>query len=167
MPKNKKPTPTTTTETLDENSINIDELAGLTNRINDLEAQLDAAGEQARRAQADYQNLLRRIQAEKVEFIKFSNQDLVTQLIEPLRNLSLAAQALNDQGLNMVIDQFWSVLHDLGVKQIGSEIVGQEFNVETMEAIERKGEGNQVLTVVAPGYILNDKVIEHAKVMVG
>ena len=137
------------------------------NNSNDLVAQLALATEQARRAQADYQNLVRRGQAEKIEFIKFANQELVTQLIEPLRNLSLAAQALNDQGLNMVIDQFWAVLNDLGVKQIGPEIVGQEFNVETMEAIDKQGEGTTVLQLLTPGYTLNDRIIQHAKVAVG
>lgn len=133
-----------------------------------LEAKLLAATESEKRALADYQNLLRRTKEEKVEWARLANLELVEAILEPLRNLSLAAKSLNDQGLNMVITQFWQKLNDQGLEEISSEmILHQPFDVETMEAIERRGEGETVLEVLTPGYKLNDRVITHARVIVG
>lgn len=137
-------------------------------KIAQLESQLITAQESEKRALADYQNLVRRSSQERVEWAKLATLEFVEALIEPLRNLNLASQNLNDQGLNMVVAQFWQKLEEQGLQEITAEqIKDQPFDVETMEAVEKKGDGDTVLEVLTPGYKLNDKVISHARVIVG
>lgn len=134
-------------------------------KVEQLEAQLKQAQDSLLRSQADYQNLQRRTQEEKTKWLKMATRDLVEALLQPLDHLSLAAQQLKDPGLNMTITQFWQTLKEHGVEEI--DPVGQEFDVNKMEAVERQGEGQTVLSVVKRGYTLNGEVLQHAKVVVG
>ncbi|MDO5561755.1 MAG: nucleotide exchange factor GrpE [bacterium] len=121
--------------------------------------------EQAQRALADYQNLLRRQKEDQEKMVQVAKSVIFSSLLQPLSHLSLAAQAISDQGLNMVIDQFWQVLHEQGLQEINP--LNQEFDPETMEAVERTGEGNCVTQVLSPGYMLGSQVLQVAKVRVG
>lgn len=136
-------------------------------RIVELEQDLIKAQEKAKIALADYQNLIRRSQEERIRLAQMAGQDFAESLLPPLQNLNLAAQALNDQGLNMVIGQLWQALNEQGLEEMNTELVGQEFDVDTMEAIEKNGEGEKVQKVITPGYKMNGKIIAHAKVVVG
>ncbi len=127
-----------------------------------LEEQLKVASEKEKRSLADYQNLLRRTQEERLKGIKLANQSLMEDLIQPLEHLEMAAAQLNDPGLNMVLDQLKKVLVNAGLEEI--EVMGKEFDVNLMEAVEKKGQGNKVIEVVRKGYKLNGVVIQHAKV---
>lgn len=127
--------------------------------------QLAEAQERERRALADYQNMVRRNQEERQRIAKMTAQEVVSTLLDPLHHLSLAAQQLDDQGLHMVTNQFWQRLNDLGLQEI--EVIDKEFNVDTMEVVEKQGEGNQVIDVRQPGYTLHGEVLQHAKVVVG
>lgn len=128
-----------------------------------LEAQLQAAQEKEKRSLADYQNLLRRTQEERLKSIKLANQMLLEELVQPLEHLEMAAQQLNDAGLNMVLGQLKKVLTEAGLAEI--EVLGKEFDLDTMEVVEKQGEGNKVIKVVRKGYSLNGVVIQHAKVV--
>ncbi|MFZ5438181.1 MAG: nucleotide exchange factor GrpE [Patescibacteria group bacterium] len=127
-----------------------------------LEEQLKVASEKEKRSLADYQNLLRRTQEERLKGIKLANQSLMEDLIQPLEHLEMAAAQLNDPGLNMVLDQLKKVLVNAGLEEI--EVMGKDFDVNLMEAVEKKGQGNKVIEVVRKGYKLNGVVIQHAKV---
>lgn len=142
--------------------------------IEKLNGELELAREKERRAVADYQNLVRRNREEKIKIAKFAALDLVETIIDPLTHLSLAAEQLNDQGLNMVIAQLWMKLNEAGLEEINP--IGQEFDVETMEAVadpsgedsnkEESNKTQKVVKVVTKGYKLNGEVIRHAKVLV-
>lgn len=119
--------------------------------------------EKNKRMQADFQNARRRLAEEKTKFLQFANQDVIERLLQPLEHLSLAAEQLNDHGLNLVIEQFWQSLQEIGLTEIPA--VGQAFDVETMEAVETGEKGTTVVKLVKRGYKLHDKVIQHAKVI--
>lgn len=134
-------------------------------------AQLELAQEGEKRALADYQNLQRRQQEERARLVQLAASDLIQSLVEPLNNLQLAAKNLDDQGLNMVISQFLQALTDNGLEVLGDDLIGQPFDVELMEAVERKDqsipvEKATVQTVTSPGYRLNGHILKHAKVIV-
>jgi molecular chaperone GrpE len=133
--------------------------------IQELETKVQQAEDQKNRALADYQNLLRRTQEERVRTAKLATQSLVADLIQPLDHLALAAAQLNDTGLNMVVGQFWQALNDNGLQELNP--MGQNFDPLTMEVVEKQGEGETVIKVLAKGYTLNGEVIRVAKVVVG
>ncbi|MBD3279832.1 MAG: nucleotide exchange factor GrpE [Candidatus Pacebacteria bacterium] len=135
-------------------------------QTDELQQQLQQAQEREKRALADYQNLIRRTQADRLKLIKLANQDFVQALIPALENLTRAAAQLDDQGLNMVVTQLWQSLKELGLEIIKPQ-PGDDFDLKTMDAVEKKAAGEKVLELVSQGYQLNDTVIEHAKVIVG
>lgn len=141
----------------------IDEV--VTERIEELEVQLQQAKDRELRNLADYQNLLRRTQEERTRFIKMANRDFAEDLLQPLDHLGLAAAQINDHGLNMVIDQLWQVLRQQGLEEI--QVMGKPYDPSTMEVIEKQGHDEIVISVVKKGYTLNGEVIQFAKVIVG
>lgn len=130
-----------------------------------LQAENKKLQEQANRALADYQNLVRRQQEDRVKINAFAQGEIFTSLLQPLEHLSLAATSLNDEGLNLVVKQFWEVLQAQGLSEYRP--LGEVFNPTTMEAIEKVGQGEKVVEVCFPGYLLNGKPLKVAKVKVG
>lgn len=131
-----------------------------------------------RRALADYQNLLKQTAIEKQEIIKFANERLLHEIFPVYDNLKLAlkhsenvGQIKNgiDEGLKYVLKQFKDALENFGVTEI--KTVGEKFDHNTMEAIDKqitddKDKDGLVAEELKGGYMLNSKVIEHARVIV-
>lgn len=128
-----------------------------------LKEKLQLSEEREKRILADYQNLQRRSQAERLAFIKMANRDFCQVLLQPLEHLSMAAANIKDRGLDMVVEQFWKELRDFGLEEI--EVLGKKFDVSTMEVVDKKGEGEEVVEVVRKGYSLNGEIIQHAQVI--
>lgn len=119
-----------------------------------------------KRALADYQNLEKRIQGEKEDFVRFANALLIEKLLSALDHLEKAEEHLKDQGLTVALQQLRSVLKSAGVEEI--KALGEQFNPEKMECGERvEGEENKVIEIINKGYYLNQKVLRPAKVKVG
>ncbi len=137
----------------------------LIKKFEQLKEELSTAQEKEKRALADYQNLLRRTEQERSRIAQFANRHLIQALLPVVENLDKAAEQSEDSGLNIVANQLWTVLQEAGLEKI--EVKGKEFNVETMEAVSKQGEGNQVIEVIQPGYFLKGEVVQHAKVVLG
>lgn len=138
--------------------------------VEELEQQIQDAQAQVLRAQADYQNLLRRTREEKMKIIQLANANLILAMLEPLDNLQLAAGQLDDNGLNMVVDQFKKTLEQFEVIEL--DPIGAKFEVESMEAVENLAKEKddselKVVEVRRKGYQMNGVVIRHAQVVVG
>ncbi len=121
---------------------------------------------QLKRALADYQNLEKRIEAQKGEWIKSSNKDLLLRLLPGLDSLTLALKHTQDEGVKVSIKHFLDILEKEGVKKI--ETNGANFDPNLMEAVStRDGEDGKVVEEVRAGYTLYDTVLRPAQVIVG
>ncbi len=133
--------------------------------------------EKYKRALADYQNLLKRTEAEKQELAKFANEQLLLKIIPIYDNLRLAWEHLKKgekknnvlEGLGYILKQFKDVLVELGVKEI--ETKQKVFDPQTMEAVETekttdKAKDNLVAREIKPGYCLHDRTLIPARVVV-
>ena len=119
-----------------------------------------------KRALADYHNLEKRIDKEKEFFVKFSNAQLLGNLLSVLDDFERAEKHLKDQSLSLAVNKFKEILQKENLEEIKAQ--GEEFNPELMEATEIvKGPKNRVVEVVNKGYLLNNKVLRVAKVKVG
>ena len=58
-----------------------------------------------KRALADYQNLEKRVAAEKAQFVKIANALLIEKLLTVVDNLERAVEHLQDKGLSLVMTQ--------------------------------------------------------------
>lgn len=146
-------------------------------KVEELETALQAAQdaliqaqEGERRALADYQNVVRRSQEEKIKIMKLAGRDVVSALLLPLDHLNLAKEQLKDQGLNMIHQQFLQALQSQGVQEV--EALGHPFDEAKMEVIDKRPvndpvQHNIVIAVTQRGYIMNGEVIRYAKVVVG
>ncbi len=128
-----------------------------------------------KRAQADYQNLKRDMEKEKVELAKFTSLSLLLELLPVLDNFGRAIKHLpeekkNDEwvkGVLAIHQQFLSLMTSMGVTVVP---VDGMFNPELHEAVGN-GDGENVptgtiLEVVQPGYTLYGKLIRPAKVRI-
>lgn len=119
-----------------------------------------------KRALADYQNLEKRVAAEKAQFVKIANALLIEKLLTVVDNLERAVEHLQDKGLSLVMTQLDDIFKSEGVGKI--EAAGREFDPQTMECVERvTGEKDRVIEVVEKGYTMNGVVLRPAKVKVG
>ncbi len=144
-----------------------DMIASLQEQRNDFE-------EKWKRAIADYQNLEKRLEKERTQVLRIANIMLINKFLEVLDDLERAHDHRDDdEGLEMVIRQFKSVLQSEGV--IEMEIEGEEFDPHKMECIEtvsREDEDEEIVVeVVKKGYIYQDgqnfeKVVRPAEVVV-
>lgn len=122
-----------------------------------------------KRALADYQNLIKNSSIEKVEFFKYSLEKFLLEILPIFDNLKMAISTLNEseqnspwvEGIKYVIKQFREVFLENGVKEI--KTVGEKFDYNKMEAV--KGDGDIIKKEIRPGYLLNEKVIIPAKVV--
>jgi len=132
-----------------------------------VEAQLALAQsqERERRALADYQNLLRQNQQERTNFLRLANSDLLLSILQPVEHLAQAAEQLNDQALNMIVKQLWQNLEASGLEEVS--VMGQPFDLNLMEVVEKTGSAKKVVKVLRPAYRLNGQLIQHAQVVLG
>jgi len=118
------------------------------------------------RSLADYQNLQRQTDTWKEEFTGRANQDLITKLLEILDDLEKACEHLQDEGLKIILEKFQTILKNNGLEEL--EVLGKDFDPGNCEAIGTvPGEvHHKIIRVEQKGYLLNNKVIRAAKVLV-
>lgn len=119
-----------------------------------------------KRVLADYQNLEKRVRDERIELIRSSNRELLLRFLPILDTVLLAKQHEDNQNLKVVEDQFLAVLKTDGV--VGIKTVGEQFDPTTMEVVTTaKGNEGIVIQEVRPGYLLYDRLLRPAQVIVG
>lgn len=127
---------------------------------------LDEAQAALKRALADYENLEKRVKAEREIIGKLTLAKLIEKFLPVLENLDKAAKHVKNDGVLMVAKQFREVLMSLGVKEVGS--VGESFDPklhEAVEVVEGKNDG-KIVEVLSSGFAINGEVILPAKVKV-
>ena len=139
------------------------------------EEEIAALKDKYLRAVAEFDNYKKRTLKEKTELLLNGSEKTVTAILPVLDDFERALADSNDdpkairEGITLIYNKFVKTLETLGVKKIDTE--GKDFDVDYHEAIamvpgsdDKKG---KVMDCVQTGYLLNDKVIRHAKVAVG
>lgn len=172
----------------DANDINTDEnMAGI-NHLNDtieddsqIQKLQDEVAEQKDkylRLIAEFDNAKRRNAKERIELMQTAGKEVITSLLDVLDDCDRAEKVLqtsNDpavikEGVQLVFNKLRTTMQAKGVKAM--ETVGNDFNADLHEAITEISAPNpqlqgKVLDEVTKGYLLNDKIIRFAKVVVG
>ncbi len=128
------------------------------------------------RSCAELENFKKRSAREKDEFVKYSSEKMVRELLPVLDNLERAVEhskASQDfsglvEGVEMTLKQFLQCLDKLGVAPVSA--IGEGFDPTRHEAIMQVEEGDyDADTVVGEhqkGYILNDRLLRPSLVTV-
>jgi molecular chaperone GrpE len=147
--------------------------SGQSQKLVDLEAQVQSLGDQLKRAVADYHNLEKRVAEGRSELTAWATGELIQKLLPVVDHLEKALTGMSDEdkksgwakGVEMSVKQFKDVLKSEGLEEIAAN--GQ-FDPTLHEAVDmRDGDDNMVLEVVSKGYKINNKVLKPAQVVVG
>lgn len=127
---------------------------------------------------AEFDNFRKRMMRERQELIKNASEELIGQMLEVLDDMDRAAAQMDTnqdpsilkEGVSLVFQKFRKLLEAKGLTEIPA--IGEDFNTDLHEAITEIPAGDEskvgkVIDQVSKGYKLNDKVIRHAKVVVG
>jgi molecular chaperone GrpE len=132
------------------------------------------------RLSAEFDNFRRRSLKEKMELIKSAGEDILINILPVMDNFERAIKAIEDhtsgdntaikEGIQLIYNNFKEFLSQRGVKEI--ESAGKDFDTDHHEAISKipapqedlKG---KVIAVVEKGYLMHEKIIRFAKVVVG
>lgn len=148
----------------------------LLEKLTEAEKQIANYKDQLLRKAAEFENYKRRTESETLNFVKFAGENIITQLLPVLDDLERSlknrtAQSEDDpfaKGVELIQAKFAKVLEGQGLKPI--DCVGKEFNVEFHDALMQVPRSDvpphTVTEEVEKGYMLFDKVIRHAKVIV-
>ena len=141
-----------------------------------LKNQVGELNEKNLRLQAEFANYKRRNEKEKEELSTFIKMEVLKNFLPLKDDFSRLHEFLDhepeklSEGVTLIvkkIDQFFDSYH---VKEILAE--GAEFDPELhdalmMQPVEKEDLDNKVLQVFEPGFTINDRVIRHARVVVG
>jgi len=152
-------------------------------RIEELEAELATAREEARQAnerllreRADGENLKKRVARERGEAVRFGTESLVRDLLPVVDNLERAVQAAQGggngaplvEGVNLVLKALLDVLARHGVTRVDAR--GARFDPTHHEAVAHvesaEHEPNAVIEEHQPGYRLHERLLRPALVTV-
>lgn len=129
------------------------------------------------RLQAEFENVRKRFDRDRQEFVKFANEGLIAELLTVLDDLQRTvglAQAKHEdlpaflKGVEMILAHLYEMLKKNGVTAI--EAQGKPFDPHVHEALmqveDDKLPEHTIVEELQKGYLLNDRVIRTAKVKV-
>lgn len=147
------------------------------NPLAELEAKNDALEDQVLRLQAEIANMKRTNAKDRQDLAKYRSQKLATSMLEVVDNLerALQSEANSDdakalkKGVEMVLSQLQNAFESENIKVI--DPMGEKFDpnfhqaVSVMEAEEGQ-DSDVVINVLQKGYLLHERVIRPAMVIV-
>lgn len=126
---------------------------------------------------AEFDNYRKRTLREKMDLVQTGGRDVLLAML-PVRDdvqRALAAMEKSDdiealrQGVQLISQKFTEALRQKGVTEM--ELKEKEFDADLAEAVAKFAAGEEmkgrVIDVVQTGYMLGDKVLRFAKVVVG
>ena len=144
----------------------------------DWEAKYNELNDSYLRLRAEFDNYRKRTLREKSDLIKSGGEGALIGLLPVIDDFERALDTMKKatdpkavaEGVELIYSKFMDYLGRQGVKPI--EAVGQPFGTEMFEAVAMipapdEAQRGRVIDCVQTGYVLNDKVIRHAKVVVG
>jgi molecular chaperone GrpE len=127
---------------------------------------------------AEFENYKKRNVRERLELMNTASRDLILSLLPVLDDFDRARKSAEEgskgehwsEGVSLVYNRLYQVLQSAGLKAM--ESTGQAFDPDFHEAITEMAApspdlAGKIIDTVEKGYMLNDKIIRHAKVVVG
>lgn len=146
--------------------------------VNRLKSELAEQKDKYVRLFAEFDNYRRRTSKESIELRQTAGAEVISSLLEVLDDMDRAEQQLQEstaektlkEGILLVFNKFRKILQLKGLTTI--KTLHSDFDVEKDEAIsEIEVDDNnmkgKVVAEVQKGYLLNDRLIRYAKVVVG
>ncbi len=148
----------------------------LIEKISEVQASADKNLDSYLRSQAEMENMKKRFQKDRQELIKYGNEALTKQLLPVADNLEKALAHAEDktafealrEGVDLTLKGLMNVLEKAGVEEV--KAVGATFDPNFHEAVSEqeddRAEPGTVLMELQKGYLLNQRLIRPAMVIV-
>ena len=146
-------------------------------KIENLQKELIKTKNEYLRSVADLINLKNRFNKDKEEIYKTSNISLLKDILPIIDNMKIGIEILEKkypkenniiEGFEIVLNQMQNLLKNNGVKDINP--VNELFNPEFHEGLSIENnneiEENKIIKVVRIGYILNNRLLRPASVII-
>ncbi len=130
------------------------------------------------RLSAEFDNYRKRTLKEKADLLRLANEDLLKDILPVVDDFERGMDSMDKsedvdalkEGVHLIHRRFMDFLKQKGIKEI--EAIEQPFDIDFHEAMTKipapsKDMKGKVVDVIEKGYILNDKVVRYAKVVVG
>lgn len=150
----------------------------VTEELEELKKKYDELNDSHIRLMAEFDNYRKRTLREKADLLKNGGENALKNLLPVIDDFERALQTIRNsdemevikEGVELIYSKFMSYLAQQGVKAI--EAIDQPFDTEMFEAVAtipapEPGLKGKILDCVQTGYTLNDRVLRHAKVVVG
>lgn len=118
------------------------------------------------RLYAEFENFRKRTQKERLGLISQAKMEALEPLLDLSDELHYAIKnsPVNEaNGLQILSDKLNNRLLALGIRQVPTDV----YDVDAHEVISVVGEGKNIIDVLSKGYIVNDVVYRHPKVVLG
>jgi molecular chaperone GrpE len=165
-------------ENMSEDMEKTDNLTEETDNTENQEGKYNELNDSYLRLMAEFDNYRKRTLREKAELIKSGGETALTNLLPVIDDFERALNNIRQtedltavvQGIELIYNKFIAYLSQQGVKSI--DAIGKPFDTEQFEAVAtipapENGQKGKVLDCIQTGYVLYEKVIRHAKVVVG
>lgn len=146
-------------------------------KLEELQKKYDELEDRYLRAEAEMQNMTKRFRKEQQQLLKYEGQDFIKDILPVIDNLNRALQTdvgengseQLKRGIEMVQRNMEKALNDNNVTKI--EALGQKFDPTLHQAVkavpvEEGQEAETVVEVYQDGYMLKDRVLRPAMVVV-
>ncbi|MBO7290697.1 MAG: nucleotide exchange factor GrpE [Bacteroidaceae bacterium] len=165
-------------ENAEQENIEVTNEEKLQQELNEANEKIAALEDKYIRQVAEFDNYRKRTMKEKAELIKNGGERTIESILPVLDDFERALANMSKdesnaeamKGVELIYNKFAGILKQNGLQKIETE--GADFNTDFHEAIamvpafEESMKG-KVLDCIQTGYMLNEKVIRHAKVAVG
>jgi molecular chaperone GrpE len=143
-----------------------------------LQQKVDELNDKYLRLFSEFDNYRKRTLKEKIDLSRTASEELIVSLLTVLDDFERAQKSFETstnvdilkEGIQHVYTKFRNILTQKGLKEMN--VSGEVFDTDFHEAITQipapsEEMKNKVLEEVEKGYLLNDKVIRYAKVVIG
>jgi molecular chaperone GrpE len=143
-----------------------------------MEIELSEYKDKFLRLYSEFENYKKRVSKERIEQIKYANIDTYLTILPVIDDFERAQKSLDEandldsikQGIQLIYQKLKSATESKGLKPMVS--IGNTFDPDFHDAISSvpassEGMKGKVIDEIEKGYLLNDRVVRHAKVIVG
>jgi molecular chaperone GrpE len=147
-------------------------------QIEELGLKLVELSDKHLRLQAEFDNYRKRTMKEKAELIKSGGESVLLNIFPVVDDFERALATIKDvsdedmvkKGILLIYNKFRDFLKQNNIKEI--DALNQTFDVDVHEALTKipvndDSQKGKVVDVIQKGYLLNEKVVRFAKVVIG
>lgn len=130
------------------------------------------------RLYSEFENFRRRSRKETADAKEKGRSDMVLAVLPVIDDFERALSSINEsteskdvyEGVELIYNKFKNILSEQGLQEM--QPVGETFDPDYHEAVTKmqapsEDQKGKVIDVVEKGYMLNDRIVRHAKVVVG